>query len=470
MIKKIAIFFLIVSFLVCANGNLFAADSPLLKKPGETDNRSLEERVRILEEKLAKNVELEKQVAELSKENTALKNKLSEIENQVVGTKHAPDSNAIAPAEKTKTILDTVKFQGRFATGFLKQEAGNPAYTSTPSYSHGSFEAPEAKLQITLQPDPNNTLVARANLNNAAWNSLDTFCLDSNVGQFLPFPENFPFTIGSRIGRFKIPFGEEYWTNDMVQSATTDNSAGNPGGYDEGIRLSGTIGKDRSLLYWFSVTNGQGTGSSTATTRDNYGPKAVTGRLGYQIVEPLYVSASVYNSGDLGTSTCDVSFGGTTSAPMNATGWSRTLWEIDIRYDIGKGKNKGGLQGAYSDGVAYLRGAFGQAFDQSEGVGVADRDADYGSIEALWNFHPKFYLAGRYSIIEMQNDYAATLNTLQYVKQYQRYSIALGYRWSEKTIIRLAYQFNVATMASSNPTAADGANDDLLMVTVGTIF
>lgn len=446
---------------------------------------SLEDRVKFLEEKIAQNAVLQQKVQSLAEENESLKSKLNALEGQVNQVKLAPStaSNVAlpAPAEKPKTILDTVKLKGRFAAGFLKTAQGNNGYgaagaATQPQYSHGSFEVPEAKLQLSLSPDPINTVVMRANLNNATFNSLDTFCLDSK--DYLPIPENIPLTVATRLGRFKMPYGEEMWTNDFVNSATTDSSAGNPTGYDEGLQVSGKIGKENPVLYALSVTNGQGTGSGTATTRDNYFPKAFIGRLGYQLFDPLYVSGSVYASGGLGTSSCDMTFGGTgyslttNSLPTGATGWKRNMWEVDARYDIGKGKiATGDLQGAYTDSTAYVRGAFGQLYDLVDGP-ASNREANYGYVEGLWNFHPKVYSAFRYSIVDVMNSNYATINNLQFTKRYDRYSLGLGYRWTDKTIIRLAYEFNAATLASApiNTTNAKGANDDLLALTVGTTF
>ena len=279
------------------------------------------------------------------------------------------------------------------------------------------------------------------------------FYVDSR--DFLPPLEGTPFTLESRIGRFKMPLGEETFSDNIVESALVSNSASRVSGNDEGVQLSGKIGKERPLKWFFAVTNGNsGTGS------DNLTPKSFSGKLAYNLWDPLYLSASIYNSGSLKTAASEASIAGITSSPTGATRWDRTLWEVDARYDFQKGKVID--PPAYTDSKAYVRGAFGQLYDDADIV--PDREANYGFVEALYNFTPTYYAAYRYSIVDFLHDHTDSLNSVSGASQYDRHTIAAGYRWTDKTILKIAYDFNHAGRAIGDP------SDDLLSVVLVSSF
>ncbi len=463
-----------ISTGLCVMGLVIFLSAPVLH--GEAI--SVEERLRHLEEQASENKTLLKKIDALEKENASLKTRILSLEQKIgpetaaapAGTEPVePEVPApgTVPAKATapstvRSILDTLKLKGRFAAGFLKSEQGNDAMSSRPSYSHGSFEVPEAKVQIALQPDAYNTVVMRANLNNATFNAMDYFFVDTK--DFLPQLHGSAYTLESRLGRFKLPYGEEMHSNNFVESAVVSNSASNAASYDEGIQLSGKIGSENPVRWFTALSNGNGNGVTAGTVRDNMAPKAFSAKLAYSPLFPLYLSGSVYTSGGLGTDTCDMLFAGMNSRPGGATGWSRTLWEADARWDFEKGKETElYLMSAYSDSRAYIRGAFGQLTDSADGVG--DRDANYGFVETLWNFHPKWHLAFRYSLIDMTGISTATLNNVNNATNYQRFTPAIGYRLTDKTLIRVAYDFNRSAVVNG-----DDPPDDLLMVILSTEF
>lgn len=406
---------------------------------------NLEERIKALEAKAGQNASLEQKVSSLENENELLRRRLASLE-AASGIKPSGEEKPKPEAAMLDKIGTKLKVKGRWGAGFFKSGQGG-------SFPQGSFEAPEAKVQLGFEPDPHNTVIMRLNLNNAAFTNLDYFYVDSK--NFLPQLEGTPFTLESRIGRFKLPLGEETWANNIVESALISNSVANMAGSDEGIQLGGKVGKEKPLKWYFSVTNGNsGTGS------DNVTPKAYAGKLSYNLFDPLYLSASIYNSGSLKTAASEVSIAGITARPNGATKWDRTVWEVDARYDFQKGKVIDSL--AYTDSKAYVRGAFGQFFDDANIV--QDREGNYGYIEGLCNFHPKWYGAYRYSIVDLLHDYRDTLNSAGSSSQYDRHSVALGYRWTNKTIIKLGYDFN-------NSDGLDGdLGDDLFTMALVSSF
>jgi hypothetical protein len=435
--KKAAVSFV----LLCLFSSFSYADSG---DPG------LEERIKALEAKVGQNASLEQKVSSLQTENELLKQRLASLE-AASGVKPSGEEKPKPEAVTLDKIGTKLKIKGRWGAGYFKSGQGG-------AYPQGSFEVPEAKVQLGFEPDQYNTVIMRMNLNNAAFVNLDYFYVDSK--NFLPQLEETPFTLESRIGRFKLPFGEETFSNNIVESALVSNSAANVAGSDEGVQLSGKIFKNNplNLKWYFDVANGNsGTGS------DNITPKSYTGKLSMTPIAPLYLSASVYNSGSLKTAASEMSLAGITARPTGATQWDRTMWELDARWDFEKGKVLD--PPAYTDSKAYVRGAFGQLYDDAAAAGVnLDREANYGFVEGLYNFTPKYYAAYRYSIVDFRHGFTDSLNSISASSQYDRHTIAAGYRWTDKTIIKIAYDFNDADTAIGDP------SDDLFTAALVSNF
>lgn len=351
-------------------------------------------------------------------------------------------------------LTSRLKIKGRAAIGFLDSgESG--------SFPSGSFEMPDAKLQFAFQPDRINTVVMRFNLNNATAQSplLDYFYLQSN--DFLPFLKDTPFSLSSRLGRFKLGFGEETWSDNPVESVLPSKSAAGASVIDEGLEFAGKIKLEninlRPLGWVVSLTNGnKGAGS------DSGGAKAFMGKLYYTPLDPLYLSASYYNSASLKASDAELSIAGLISRPSGATDWRRQIWEVDARYDFGKGK-KPLDPPAFSDSKAILRLSYGQFIDDNIS-GASERDGQFGFVEGSYNLTEKFYTAGRYSLVDLYGGTTASLNGVT-ANKYTRYSLGLGYRWSENVILKLSYDWN----RESGPNVED-ANNNLLSAIVASQF
>jgi len=378
---------------------------------------------------------------EISVLKTQVQELMQRIEKLEAGQANAKEE--ITKVKETATTLQTsrvdlantlakLKMKGRAAFGYF--DSGKAG-----SYPTGSFEAPEAKLQFSFQADDINTFVMRFNLNNATAQSplLDYLFLQSK--DFLPYLKNTPFSLSGRLGRFKLGFGEETWTNNMVEGTLPSNSAGNVGVSDEGLELSGKIDlakiwlKPLKPLGWVaSVSDGNsGVGS------DNSSSKAFMGKLYYTPIDPLYLSATYYDSGTLKNQNAEFSIAGITSRPSTAVNdWKRRAWEVDARYDFKKGKKP--LEPiAYSDSKAIARLSYG-AFNDISNI---SRHGTFGFIDGIYNLNKKFYTAGRYSFVDLGGDITASLNGVT-ANKYDRYSLGFGYRWSENTIIKLSYDWN----------------------------
>ena len=347
--------------------------------------------------------------------------------------------------------LSKLKLKGRAALGFF--DSGKAG-----SYPAGSFEIPDAKIQFAFEPDKINTVVMRFNLNNAAAQSplLDYFYLQSK--DFLPVLKDSPFSLSTRLGRFKLGFGEETWSDNSVEGVLPSNSAAKATIIDEGLEFAGKIKLDKvglKPLGWVvSLSDGNsGVGS------DSTAGKAFMGKLYYTPIEPLYVSGSYYNSGRLDSSAAEMSIAGVTSAIQSGMDWERSVWEADARYDFAKGK-KPLDPPAFSDSKAILRLSYGQFKDD----GNRTRSGNFGFIDGIYNLTKKFYAAGRFSFVDINGDGTATLNGV-IANRYERYSLGGGYRWTDNTILKLGYDWN-----KNSWSGIGDADDNLLSAMVATQF
>jgi hypothetical protein len=209
----------------------------------------------------------------------------------------------------------------------------------------------------------------------------------------------------------------------------------------------------RSLGWVVSVSDG-----NKEIGLDTSSSKAFMGKLYYTPFDPLYLSASYYDSGNL-KGAAEMSIAALTSLPGGASGWRRRAWEVDARYDFGKGK-KPLDPSAYSDSKAILRLSYGEFNDHANG----SRSGNFGFVDGIYNLNKKVYAAGRFSFVNLDGDGTATLNSVT-ANKYLRYSLGAGYRWSENTILKLGYDWN-----KTSGSGVDDADDNLFSAIVATQF
>jgi len=407
---------------------------------------------------------LKLQVRELMKRIEKLEVEQVESKAEVVKAREdmAKAKEDVSKAKDTVSRIDLsnalskLKLKGRWAAGYLASgKAG--------SYPDGSMEIPDGKIQFSFEPDKFNTVVMRFNVNNATAQSplMDYFYLLSK--DFIPALKDSPYTLKTRLGRFKLGFGEETWSDNPIEGILPSNSAGKVGVTDEGLEVAGTIGvgkifKKHPLGVVISVSNGNsGVGSDSGAAR------GLLTKLNYSPIDPLYLSASYYTSGDLKTSASEFSIAGLTSRPAGSVNWKRRAWELDARYDFGKGK-KPLDPPAFSDSKAIARISYGQFVDETTTGSVGNRNGNFGFVDGIYNFNKKIYGASRISFVDLDGDATAALNGVT-TNFYERFSWGLGYRWSDNTILKLSYDLNKNTGVST-----EDADDNLLSALVTTQF
>jgi len=94
-----------------------------------------------------------------------------------------------------------------------------------------------------------------------------------------------------RLGRFAIPFGEEYQVRNVMDNPLISHSLSDVWGFDEGVELYGGKGQ---LSYVLAVQNG-----GISRMRDYTADKSVTGRIGFDPRPWLHLSASAMRTGAL---------------------------------------------------------------------------------------------------------------------------------------------------------------------------
>lgn len=439
MIKKSTLLFLAAFFILNTSIATASDDSEVILKL-------------LVKKGLITQAEVDEMKSEVEKSRLAIKSE----EPKTLEERMANAEKDLESKVGLDKLASRLKLKGRFAAGyFSSQRAG--------TYFNNSFRVPEAKLQFSFQPDDMNLVIMRMNFNDATANVplLDYLYLDTNLMKLTPW-EKSPFKLMSRIGRMKVDFGEETWSNNTVESALPSNSAANVAGNDVGLQLSGKIGKDNPVGWTAGITNG-----NNSTTVDNNWLKAFNTKLSYNIIDPLSLSASYYNSGQLGTASSAISIGGVATPPTNALDWMRQIVEVDARYDFKKGKVLN--PPAYCDSLAYIRLAYGYFYDDAIrfnlGRNVRDREGNYGYIEGLYNLNKKFYTAARASYVELNGDNTASFNSIT-TNLYERYSLGLGYRLTSATIIKGEYSFNL----EKKGTGGEDPVDNLLSVLISSQF
>lgn len=327
-----------------------------------------------------------------------------------------------------ENILSKLKIKARVATGFF--DSGDDG-----SFKHGSFEIPDVKIWMIFSPDDMNLFTFRFNMNNGTAQSplLDYMFFQSK--DFIPFLKGTPFSLTTRVGRFKQFFGEETQSNNPVEGSLPSNSAFNATVIDEGVELS-------TKFCSLGLVNGS-RGTQVTSTQ----AKGWMAKLFYTFFKSFNTSASYYDSGHLKASNSEMSIAGISSPPARTTDWRRRMWEIDLRYDHKKADMPlypvSGI-----DGKFMIRMAYGQFEDKI--VPRSHLRGQFGYVEGVMNlFKRKIYIATRESFIDLKDGHSAALNGVT-ANHYWRYSFGGGYRWSENTHVKVSYDINETGSSDDN--------------------
>ena len=240
---------------------------------------------------------------------------------------------------------------------------------------------------------------------------------------------------GLKVGRVDIPFGEEYLWQDAPDNPLITTSAPYPYGFDEGVVAYGDISS--SLSWVASVTDG-----TDGRSIEDDPAKAVTAKLGWDVSDALYVSASAMTNGKASKSAFE--FGGSHFEPVGAGGAPSTagasasptvdahLWQLDAVAEPVEGL---AIAGTYGRGTA------------DDDDSTFDRDLDWFMIQPTYELSSEVFVAFRYSGIGTDGDQgyhfdgkilAGGNSAFGYdATDFTRLSAGVGWRPNPRTLLKL---------------------------------
>lgn len=264
-----------------------------------------------------------------------------------------------------------------------------------------------------------------------------------------------------RVGRFNVPFGEEYQYRNVIDNPLVSHSLADIWAIDEGVQVYGQLGRVR---YNLAVQNG-----GNPTLRDGNSDKAVTARLTLEATSRLTLSASALRTGKLDIAADGLSalwFGNAFFRSIATPGTARTftadLAEVDARY-----RWPGGQLLATAGWVAY---------DDDSTVRDNSRHLTYYSLEGLQHLSEHLFAAARYSAIDAPHGYALAGqgNAGRYfynpygplTEELRRLSVGLGYQFGPPLVWKVEYSWEDGQLVGG----AKRRNEDQLSSVLGFRF
>jgi hypothetical protein len=242
-----------------------------------------------------------------------------------------------------------------------------------------------------------------------------------------------------RAGQFYIPFGEEYQVRNAIDNPLISHSLSDLWGVSPGLELFGQVNK-------FSYALGVQTGG-ISDLDENEADKSVAGRLGYDPVPWLHLSASAMRTGDLNAS----------------EDWASALW-LDEGFFTSIGSPKTSLfhaDLAELDGqVKWHRGSWKSAagyadYNDNDPLGGNRRDLYYYYTELVQGVTPKLYGAVRFSQIDVPEGYPLVGNSdSDYgipTKDLWRLSVGAGYRFNRNLLLKAEYTLEHGQQTDGSP-------------------
>ncbi len=240
-------------------------------------------------------------------------------------------------------------------------------------------------------------------------------------------------SMGLKVGRVDIPFGEEYLSQDSIDNKLITQSAAYPYGYDEGVVLYGTYDGVGWIL---AATDG-----SVQRSIDDDVDKAVNAKLYGSPSDHLYLSASFMRNGESRQSAFE--FAGSQFQPVgtrhrSSLGNSPSRMVDAILYEL-----DAKLQ---ADNGAYLGLAFGQAF-VDDAFSQFNRSFLWYILEAYHPLSETTYAVARFSEIGTHRGdqgyrfggkiTARGQRSFGYdTRRFQRLSVGLGWKPNSRTVFK----------------------------------
>lgn len=240
-----------------------------------------------------------------------------------------------------------------------------------------------------------------------------------------------------RLGRFDIPFGEEYLTRDAIDNPLITHSLMDIWGVDEGIEAYGSL---KRLNYVIAVQNG-----GDPILHDFNPDKAVVGRVKYNWTKKVHVSFSAMRTGKLDVQQDKLSelwFGNANLRPLGSPDTTSTFQASLMEGDAFAG---------WKSGYCHVDGGT-LHYDDDDTSADNSRDVRYFEIDAVQNINNNkektFYAAGQFSkiispqgfpIVGSGNPDLFLLDKNRWAEQLWRLSLGIGYRIGRNLLLKTNY-------------------------------
>jgi hypothetical protein len=408
-----------VSFALALTVRLHADDATAVKRQVEgleQQNAALQQQVR---QQQAVIETLSRRVGDIE-QTSAQRHRESEDKSE------ARNGDAL-PKAASGFKMSKLNISGEGAVAFFDTQSNG-------AYPNAEFRVDEAKLFLEAAVWDDVYFFSELNLATREYKDLnlrlgETYIDFENVSKLWKRDK----MLSLRVGRIDVPFGEEYLSRDAIDNPLISHSLSDAWGVDEGIELYGAAGK---LSYVVALQNG-----GVCGTRDFNADKSVAGRMGFDPTRWLHLSVSGMRTGDL-------------AAPQDqdylSELWFGNAWFRSIGTPATTTFHANLLEGDVQ--VRWARGhlnAFGgyAAYDDNDPARSNARDIFYYSVEAVQSFSKKWYAASRFSQILAEKGYPIPghgnlgkyfFSPIQ-TEDIWRWSLGLGYRWSDNLLIKAEY-------------------------------
>ena len=257
---------------------------------------------------------------------------------------------------------------------------------SNGTYPHGGFGIKEASLFVTADIWDDVELFMELQTNRLGKDDQLFTRTGEVLVHFRDVVADNRRRVGVKVGRFDIPFGEEYLWQDAIDNPLITNSASYVYGWDEGVLIYGDLGP---VAFVAALTDG-----TDERSFEDHDDKALNLKLSGKPADRWYLSFSAMRNGKAGKSA--VEFGGSHFEPVGASHLSSVgtsasdqvdgvLFQVDARYD-------------FSGDRGYVS-AFAGTARQDDDDGQFDRDFNWFGVEAYRRLSDRWYAVGRYSEI-----------------------------------------------------------------------
>ncbi len=317
----------------------------------------------------------------------------------------------------------------------LSGEAGFALFNSGAhgQYPNAEFRVDEARLFIEATVWKNVFLFAEADFITRESSDEGTY-----LGEYYADFENLSGSWGQddllsvRVGRFYIPFGEEYQYRRVMENPLISHSVADIWGMDQGVELYGKSGR---LQYAAAIQNG-----GINTLHDFNSDKALTARVGFDPLGWLHLSASAMRTGRLSSS------GDQLSALWFGNGFLRTLGPAASTNEFNASLGELDAMARWSGG-SFGATAGTLRYDDNNRFGRDSRHLTYYSLEATQALADPLLAAVRFSHISAprgfpivgQGNFSTFLFGNSPTTELTRLSLGLDYRFGPPLVLKLEY-------------------------------